>query len=129
MRTNYAALVDLTNFGAVRRHLGRLRSPIGGVLFVASEDVLLEMAALLDGAKVERTKTAQQRLNLFLEAGLVRPGTDERPGAEGGGLGVNMDRIPDDEECRAIYMPPVYLVHAPRVELIRRRPGFVSYEL
>ena len=127
MKTNYGALIDLTTFGAVRRHLGKAKSPISGVLFVATEDVLIEIAALLDGARVERTKTAQQRLNLFLESGFVRPGTDER--AESGGLGVNMDRIPDEQSCRAIYMPPVYLVHAPGVELVRRRPRFVSYEL
>ena len=127
MGLNYSSLIDLTNFGTIRRYLGRAKSPISGVLFVASEDVLVEVAALLDGARVERTKPAQQRLNLFLEAGLVRPGMDER--AEGGGLGVNMDRIPDDQSCRAIYLPPVYLVYAPGVELLRRSVRYVNYEL
>ncbi len=121
MRMNYAALVDGTDFGTIRRYLARASSPIRGILFVASEELLSQVASLLD-AESDRSPTLRQlQLEVLLQSGQLRPGADLE--AERNGVGVDLEAIHEDDFCRVIYLPPVYLVHVPglNLELRKRR--------
>ena len=111
MEMNYAALVDGTNFGTVRRYLARAKSPITNVLFVASRDLLAQVADLLDGSGGQSPSLRRVHLEILLQSGRLCPGADRD------GVGVDMSAIPDDWLCHAIYLPPVYLVHIPGLNL------------
>ena len=118
-RMDYAALVDGTDFGTVRRYLGRAKSPIRGVWFVASEELLSQVAALLD-ADSDRSPTLRQvQLEDLLRNGQIRPGADGE--AERNGAGVDLEAIREDDFCRVLFLPPVYLVHLPGLNLKLRR--------
>ena len=114
-RMNYAALVDATDFGTIRRYLVRAKSPIRGVWFVASEELLSQVAALLDADSDRSPVLRQLQFEVLLQSGQLRPGADVE--AQRNGLGVDLEAIPEGDFCRVIYLPPVYLVYVPGLNL------------
>jgi hypothetical protein len=118
-RMNYEALADATDFGAIRRHLVRAKSPLRGVWFVASEVLLFQVAALLDADSDRSSALRQLQLEILIQSGQLRPGADLE--AERNGVGVDVEAIPEGDFCRAIYLPPVYLVYVPGLNLKLRK--------
>lgn len=116
---NYAALVDGTDFGTIRRYLARAKSPVRGVWFVASEELLSRVAALLDADSNRSSVMRQWQLEDLLQSGQLRLGADVE--AERNGAGVDLEAIPENDYCRAIYLPPLYLVHLPGLNLKLRQ--------
>jgi len=116
---DYGALVDGTDFGTIRRYLARAKSPVRGVWFVASEDLLRQVAALLDADNDRSSVLRQVQLGLLLQDGQIKPGADIE--AERTGVGVDLEAIPEGDFCRAIYLPPLYLVHVPGLNLKLRK--------
>ena len=117
MEMNYLALVDGTNFGTVKGNLLNPHSPLSGVLFVAFEDLLPAVAAILDPGSERSLELRRRQLDYLLRSGQVRPGVSGEAG--GHGLGVNTDAIARDAFCRVLYLPPLYLVHVPGLDLAR----------
>ena len=121
-RMNYEALVDGTDFGTIRRYLAWGRSPIRGILFVASEELLSQVASLLDAHSDRSPSLRQLQLEVVLQSGQLRPGADSE--AERNDVGVDLEAISENDFCRALYLPPVYLVHLPGLNLkLRKRRG------
>ena len=116
---NYEAHVDGTDFGTIRRYLARGNSPIRGILFVASEELLPQVASLLDADSDRSPTLRQMQLEDLLRNGQIRPGADGE--AERNGAGVDLEAIREDDFCRVLYLPPVYLVHLPGLNLKLRR--------
>src|ERR1035438_8035344 len=71
-RMNYEALADATDFGSIRRHLVRAKSPLRGVWFVASEELLSQVAALLDADSDRSPTLRQSQLEVLLQGGQLR---------------------------------------------------------
>ena len=110
----YASLIDGTSFETVRRYLNNPQSEINDVLFVATEDLLCEVAELLDAENPRPRPLQRLHWDLLLCCGKVLPSVDVH------GFGVDLEAIPDDAFCRVLYLPPVYLVHLPDSVLPRR---------
>ncbi len=123
---DYAALVDLTNFGTVRRYLRHAKSPISGVLFVASEELLPQVAAVLAETDDRSLALRQRRWRWWAASGQIRPGAEGTTDASG--AAVDMDGINTERRCHVIYLPPLYLVYMPGLDLARpskrSRPTF-----
>lgn len=113
---NFSQWIDPTDFGTVRRYLLSAKSPIMGVLFLASRELLAEAAALLDGASEMSHAIRRGRLQQWFQRGQLRPGADAE--AERTGVGVDLEKISNDTLCEVIYLPPMYLVHVPGLRLI-----------
>ena len=120
---NFVRWIDPTDFGTVRRYLLAAKSPITGVLFVASRELLAQVAALLDGANEQSHATRRGQLQWWFQNGQLRPGADAE--AERNGVGVDLERLPNDTLCEVIYLPPMYLVHVPGLRFnVPRRAAF-----
>jgi len=118
-RINYEALVDGTDFGTIRRYLARGNSPVRGILFVASEELLSQVASLLDADSDRSATLRQSQLEVLIQSGQLKLGADLE--AERNGVGVDLEAIPENDFCRALYLPPVYLVHLPGLSLKLRK--------
>jgi len=118
-KMNHEALVNATDFGAIRRHLARAKSPLRGVWFVASEELLFRVAALLDDDGEPSSTLWRLQLEVLLQSGQLRPGG--YLGSERDGAGVDLEAVPEDDFCHALYLPPVYLVHVPGLNLQLRK--------
>ena len=118
-KTHYTALVDTTEFGTIRRYLVRAKSPVPGVWFVASEELLSQVAGLLDFDDDRSPAMRQLQLEVLLQNGQLRPGADVK--AEREGVGVDLEAIRENDFCQAIYLPPLYLVHVPGLNLKLRK--------
>ena len=115
----YETWVESTNFGTVRGFVQRARSPVSGVLLVQTRRLLPLVVAAIEISD----KFAQQRLRAWLESGRIRFGGD-------GGVGWGLDRIPDDEPCEVIYLPPLYIVWLNSWDWAQvERPVFMSKEI
>ena len=118
-KMNYETLIDATEFGTIRRHLVRAKSPLRGVWFVASEELLSRVAALLNADSGRSPTLRQLQLEILLQSGQLRPGADLE--AERNGVGVDVEAIPEGDFCRALFLPPIYLVHIPGLNLKLRK--------
>ena len=116
---NYEAQVDGTDFGTIRRYLARGNSPIRGILFVASEELLPQVASLLDADSDRSPSLRQLQLEILIQNGQLRPGADLE--AERNAVGVDLEAIPENDFCRALYLPSIYLVHVPGLNLKLRK--------
>ena len=112
MKPIYESLVVPVRFGWVRRTLRCAKSPACGALFVATRQLLLEVAALLDGPDVRTLGFRQRRLLALFESGQVQRGLIS---VQTGG-GVDMEAIAEGESCHVISMCSLHLVHAPGLE-------------
>jgi len=117
--THFESLVARVNFGTVRRHLATAKSPLTTVLFVASTDLLNDVARLLDASEERSPLSRQHHLTWLLETGRIVVGADKQ--AEQDGIGLDMETIPDDTHCHAVFLHPAFLVHVPGLELSRCR--------
>jgi len=117
--THFESLVDRVNFGTVRRHLATAKSPLTTVLFVASTDLLKDVARLLDASEERSPLSRQHHMTWLLETGRIVVGADKQ--AEQDGIGLDMETIPDDTHCHAVFLHPAFLVHVPGLELSRCR--------
>ena len=117
--THFESLVDRVDFGTVRRHLTTAKSPLTTVLFVASTDLLKDVARLLDASEERSSPSRQHHLTWLLETGRIAVGADKQ--AERDGVGLDMETIPDDTLCHAVFLHPAFLVHVPGLELSRCR--------
>lgn len=104
---HYETLIDGTSFGLVRQYLHNARSDIADVLFVASEDLLPEIARLLDAENESSAEFRRFRWDAFLRNGQIIPN------AQTHGFGLDVEAVPEDAFCRVLYLPPLYLVHLP----------------
>ena len=116
---NFEYLVDRVDFGTVRGHLRTAKSPLTTVLFVASRDLLAEVARILDASNERTPESRQRHLSWLLEAGQIAVGADNH--AEQEGIGLDMEAIADDTPCHAVFLHPAFLVHVPGLELRRWR--------
>ena len=117
--THFECLVDWVNFATVRRHLATAKSPLTTVLFVASTDLLNDVARLLDASEERSSLSRQHHLTWLLETGRIVVGADKQ--AEQDGIGLDMETIPDDAHCHAVFLHPAFLVHVPGLKLTRCR--------
>lgn len=108
---HYEVLVDPTCFRTVRDHLASSRSPITEVLFVATDDLLPKVATLLDAESELSPAFRRRQWQSLLRSGQVMPNLTAQ------GYGVDLDALPDDALCWVIFFPPIYLVHAPGLDL------------
>ena len=118
-RTHFESLVDWVDFGTVRRHLATAKSPLTTVLFVASTDLLNDVARLLDASEERSPLSRQHHLTWLVETGRIAVGADQQ--AERDGIGLDMETIPDDTQCHAVFLHPAFLVHVPGLILSRCR--------
>ena len=123
MNWSYETMIDPINFGYVRRCLRQAKSPVCGALFVARQELLAEVASLVDEGAPGALELRQRRLIALFEAGQVLKGTGPGQG------GVDMEAIPEHASCHVIQMPPLYLVHLPGLlDLEERRPARVRVQ-
>ncbi|MBL9171410.1 MAG: hypothetical protein JNN07_27000 [Verrucomicrobiales bacterium] len=108
--THYEHLIDPTTIEAIRRHLNSPASPIREVLFVAELQLLPTVAMALDATSGLSSHQRIKQWKLWLEGGAVVPNRS-------GGYGIDLDALPGESRCRVIFLPPVYVVHVPGLDL------------
>lgn len=106
----YEQLIDPTTIDTIRRHLSSPASPIREVLFVAELQLLSAVAMALDATSNQSSHQRLKQWRTWLEHGTVVPNRS-------GGYGVDLDTLPGHSRCRVIFLPPVYLVHVPGLDL------------
>jgi hypothetical protein len=117
---NYELLIGIADFGTVQTYVSRSKSPVTGVLFVASRELLADVAMIFDASVAHNPEIRERQLRWLFAAGHIVHGGDE--GAERSGLAINMDSVPSETVAHVIFVPPYYLVHLPGVSLERRVP-------
>ena len=107
----YESLIDLTDFGTVRRDLNCSRSSITDVLFVREERLLATVAELL--ADEHPTGAQRAQFARWVRDGRLKVGVQQARPTNGSGPDgrVDVDAIPDRARCRVLFLPPYYLVH------------------
>ena len=111
---DFETLIDGTSFGTVRQYLHSPRSEITDVLFVAREDLLPEIAQLLDAENTSSPQFRRFRWDALLRSGQVIPNAQTQ------GFGLDVEAVPGDAFCRVLYLPPLYLVHLPTWRRVTR---------
>jgi len=117
--THFECLVDWVDFRTVRHHLATAKSPLTTVLFVATTDLLKDVARLLDASEERSPLSRQHHLTWLLETGRIAVGADKQ--AEQDGIGLDMETISDDTHCHAVFLHPAFLVHVPGLKVSRCR--------
>ena len=110
---SYEQLIDPTTIEAIRRHLNSPASPIQDVLFVGNLGLLPAVAMLLDAASDHSSGQRLYQWRRWLETGVVVPNSSS-------GYGIDLEALPGDTRCRVIFLPPVYVVHVPGLDLADR---------
>lgn len=108
---SYASLIDSTEFRTVRRYLNAAPSPIRGALFVASRDLLAQVAEQLE--QPTHKSSPHSLLERWFSDGMVRPAWQGEDPSETTTNRISLDRVHDEDSCDVIYLPPLYLVYVP----------------
>lgn len=106
LATQCAGLIDLTDFGTVRRHAKSPQSPISMVMLLSEEYRLAEFAALC----MEPTIYQEAVMIGLMTNKAVRFAVNSVQIDDDGILRIPIDQIPDDQLCEVVYLPPAYLV-------------------
>ncbi len=108
---NYRQLIDPTTIGVVRSQLNSSASPIREVLFVAAAHLLPAVAAALDAESGLSSSHRLKQWRQWLQDGQVAQNRIAP------GYGVDLEVLPAETPCRVIFLPPVYLVYVPGLDL------------
>lgn len=108
---SYASLIDSTEFRTVRRYLNAAPSPIRGALFVASRDLLAQVAEQLE--QPTQTSRPNSLLERWFSEGILRPAWQGEDSPETTTNRISLNRVHDQDSCDVLYLPPLYLVYVP----------------
>jgi hypothetical protein len=105
----FDSLIDLTYFGTIRRTLNGTGPTITDVLFVRSGLRLSALADLLTGGF---SASNRRQLTDWFERGQLRIGHNRSQVLDSNVASdlVDLESISDDAHCRALFLPPYYLV-------------------
>ena len=112
-------LIDPTDLGSLRRRWHMKEGPVAGVLVVASKELLVHTANLLDADSEAMWQSRFRRLSARFEQGQIQRGINGLmlPGE----AAINLDRLADDTICYAVHLPGLCVIYAPGLKPMKPR--------